>query len=185
MKKMLASLAIFGLFGVFANAVTIDTTKGEAYFIAYKMKAKVAVKGMFNDTKFKFGSKSDSISGALKGASATMDPKSVDTKDKMRNKNITETFFSKMKSPIKVLFKDVKENGDKGSIAAVVSMNGKDVNVPMEYTIKDGKFSATGKIDIQDFPLKDEFAALSARCKPFHAGVTWSEVTIGFDAPTK
>ncbi|WP_180762750.1 YceI family protein [Helicobacter sp. 12S02232-10] len=169
-----------------ANAATIDTTKAETSWTAYKTAQKTAVSGTFKDIQYKFGKKQDSIAGALEGATATIDPMKVDLHDDTKNKNVKDFFFSQFKKGgIKVTFKDVMEGKDQGTILAIVRMNGKSVKVPMQYTITDGKLTAQGVLDIMEFSLNDAFKKLATGCHKLHEGLTWSQVGISFSAPIK
>ncbi|PAF52474.1 YceI family protein [Helicobacter sp. 13S00477-4] len=186
MKKSIASILMIAAFGMLANATTIDTSKAQTTWTAYKTTDKVAVSGTFDNIQYKFGKKNNSISTTLEGATATIDPMKVNLHDDVKNKNVKDFFFSQFKKGgIKVTFKNVMEGKDQGTILAMVKMNEKNVKVPMQYTIKDGKFIATGVLDIMEFALNDAFKKLALGCHDLHEGVTWSQVTITFSAPIK
>ncbi|PAF46435.1 polyisoprenoid-binding protein [Helicobacter sp. 12S02634-8] len=186
MKKTIVGILTLALLGLLANASTLDTTKATTTWTAYKTEAKTPVGGTFDDIKYKFGKKTDSIAGLLEGASATIDPLKVNLGDSVKNKNVKDFFFSHFKKGgIKVTFKNVIEGKDQGTILAVVRMNEKSVKVPMQYTIADGKFTATGVIDILEFALNDAFKKLAVGCHDLHEGLTWSQVAISFSAPIK
>lgn len=186
MKKSIAGILALALFGMVANATTIDTSKATTTWTAYKTAAKVGVNGTFDNIVYKFGKKNDSIASTLEGATATIDPMKVDLNDATKNKNVKNFFFSGFKKGnIKVTFKNVMEGKDQGTILAMVRMNDKTVKVPMTYTIADGKFTATGLLDIMEFGLNDPFKKLATGCHDLHEGMTWSQVTINFSAPIK
>ncbi|PAF42851.1 YceI family protein [Helicobacter sp. 11S02596-1] len=186
MKKSTMSILAIALFGMLANAATIDTKKVETSWTAYKTAQKTPVSGTFNDIQYKFGKKQDSIAATLEGATATIDPMKVELHDATKNKNLQDFFFSQFKNGgIKVTFKNVMEGKDQGTILAMVKMNNKNVKVPMQYTIKDGKLVATGVLDIMEFSLNDAFKKLAVGCHDLHEGLTWSQVAITFSAPIK
>lgn len=187
MKKILMSLLTLALLGVIANATTIDTSKVQTQWTAYKTADKVAVNGTFKDIKYKFGKNTSSIASTLEGATATIDPMKVDLGDPTKNKNVKDFFFSQFKNGgIKVTFKDVMEGKNQGTILASVNMNGKTLKVPMEYTITDNTFNATGILDILEFTnLNNAFKKLATGCHELHEGMTWSQVKINFSAPIK
>ena len=61
-------------------------------------------------------------------------------------------------------------------------MNGKTLDIPLSYEYKNRKLSAKGVIDVFDFAMSDELAALNKACFALHEGKTWSDVAIGIDA---
>lgn len=186
MKKTIVGILALALFGMVANATTIDTSKAQTSWTAYKTATKVGVNGTFDNIVYKFGKKTDSIASTLEGATATIDPMKVNLNDATKNKNVKNFFFSGFKKGgIKVTFKNVMEGKDQGTILAMVKMNEKTVKVPMTYTIADGKFTATGLLDIMEFSLNEPFKKLATGCHDLHEGMTWSQVTINFSAPIK
>lgn len=186
MKGFIVVLLGLITFGISANATTIDTTKVESGWTAYKTVDKVPVGGTFDDIVYKFGKKNDSIASTLEGATATINPMKVNLHDETKNSNMKNYFFSHFKKgSIKVTFQKVMEGKDKGTILAAVKMNGKDVKVPMEYTIVDGKLMAIGTLDLLEFSLNDAFSKLVKGCYDFHEGMTWSQVAIHFSASIK
>ncbi|PAF43840.1 YceI family protein [Helicobacter sp. 11S03491-1] len=184
MKKSIASILAIALFGMIANAATIDTTKVETGWTAYKTANKVGVGGTFDDIAYKFGKKHDSIASTLEGATATIDPMKVNLHNDAKNKNVKNYFFSHFKKGgIKVTFKNVVEGKDQGTILALVKMNERSIKVPMQYSIKDGKFTATGVLDVLEFGLNEAYKQLAVGCHDLHEGMTWSQVSISFSAP--
>lgn len=186
MKGFIVSLLVSVTFGMFANALSIDTTKVESGWTAYKTIDKVAVGGTFDGIAYKFGKKNDSIKSTLEGATATINPMKVNLHDETKNSNMKNFFFSHFKKgDIKVTFKNVMEGKDKGTILAIVAMNNKEVKVPMTYAIAEGKLMATGTLDLSEFSLNDALSKLAKGCYDLHEGVTWSQVAINFSAPLK
>lgn len=182
MKKIIiASILCIG----FCFGLELDTSKLQAYWVGYKFANKTGVKGSFKDIHFKF-SKAKGISGVLTGATATIDPSKVLTGNPQSEKNLTLGFFEKfMGKTIKVKIEKVIEGKDQGTILAKVTMNKKSQLIPMQYTIQDNQFKATGNLDVFAFKLDDAFASLAKVCEKFHQGLTWSQVEIGFTAPIK
>ena len=86
---------------------------------------------------------------------------------------------------IKVTLHDVVEGKDQGTILASVRMNGKTNKVPMEYKIENGVLKARGVLDLSEFKLSEARANLQKAVSDLHEGMTWSQVTIGFEAPIK
>lgn len=184
MKYKALVLGFLSIVGI--HAASIDTSKVNVVWTAYKTPAKAAVSGTFKDIEFKFGKKKDSIATTLEGASATIDPMKVNLNDDVKNANLRDFFFSKFsKKEIKVTLRDVAEGKDQGTILASVKMNGKTNKVPMEYKITNGVLKASGVLDLSEFKLEEARANLQKAVSDLHEGMTWSQVTIGFEAPIK
>lgn len=182
MKLKLLVLGVLSAVGL--NAASIDTSKVSVVWTAYKTPSKVAVSGTFKDIDFKFGKKRDSIASTLEGASASIDPMKVNLNDDVKNANLRDFFFSKFsKKEIKVILRDVLEGKDQGTILASVKMNGKTNKVPMEYKIANGVLKASGVLDLSEFKLDEARANLQKAVYDLHEGITWSQVTISFEAP--
>ena len=92
MKCKALVLGLLSIVGI--HAASIDTSKVNVIWPAYKTPAKVAVSGTFKDIAFKFGKKQDSIAATLEGASATIDPMKVNLNDDVKNANLRDFFFS-------------------------------------------------------------------------------------------
>lgn len=184
MKCKALVLGLLSIVGI--HAASIDTSKVNVVWTAYKTPAKVAVSGTFKDIAFKFGKKQDSIATALEGASATIDPIKVNLNDDVKNANLRDFFFSKFsKKEIKVTLHDVVEGKDQGTILASVRMNGKTNKVPMEYKIENDVLKAHGVLDLSEFKLSEARVNLQKAVSDLHEGMTWSQVTIGFEVPIK
>lgn len=186
MKKFLLSIMALGFFCGFLYATSLDTTQAKVKWTAYKTVQKVPVSGSFTDIQYKF-KKGENISMILEGASASINPLSVDLGDSVKNDNVKNHFFAKFnkQEAIKVTFKNVIEGENQGSILANVKMNGKNVKVPMQYTIKDGVLEAKGILDIMEFGASEAFKSLATLCHDLHNGLTWTQVEISFSAPVQ
>lgn len=193
MKRIIASMV---LLGGMAYAATIDTSKAEVKWTAFKTPAKAAVTGTFDDVKFKFGTpdQNQSIESQLTNATATIDAKKVNLNDEVKNQNVREAFFGKFKkTEIKVTFNKVEEGKDKGTILASVTMNGKTNKVPMQYEVitsgskkqVEKKIVAKGVLDLSVFDAESARANLQKVVAVEHEGLTWPQVEISFEAPVK
>ena len=63
-----------------------------------------------------------------------------------------------------------------------MTLAGKTVKVPMKYDIEDGELEAEGIIDVLDFALSENLAALNKACYALHEGKTWSDVQIEIES---
>lgn len=182
MKKVLfASLLSLS----FCFGVSLDTSKTQAYWTAYKFANKTGVKGTFKDIKFKF-SNGKGISGTLTGATAKAELDKVSTGNPVSEENLTLGFFQKFDGKdIRVKIEQVIEGENQGTIRAKITMNKKTQFVPMQYEIKDNQLVAKGVIDVLSFNLNTALASLAEVCKDLHEGYTWSQVEVGFVVPLK
>ena len=68
-----------------------------------------------------------------------------------------------------------------GTVDVEINMNNTKKIVPMSYISTAGVLTANGVIDVLDFAMNESFAAFAKKCKPFHAGKTWTNVDISFN----
>mgnify|MGYP002469683436 CR=1 FL=1 len=189
MKKIIVGMILAG--GLVYGA-SIDTSKAEVKWTAFKTPAKIGVNGKFDDVQFKFGTpnKTQSLESQLNNATATIDVNKINTADKDRDDTIRTHFFGhfQKKEPIKVTFKEVIEGKNKGTLLANVRMNGKTNKVPMQFEVtsdKNKKLIVKGVIDIGAFGAENARASLQAAVADLHEGLTWSQVEIALEAPLK
>lgn len=186
MKKIFLALTLVGLFGYTLSALSLDTASAKLYFVGAKMEAKVKVPGVIKDASFSFAKTSGSVADIMGKAKVDADFTSKDTKDKLRNNNIKRTFETKLKSA-KIHAEVSKITGDDsaGEIVAKVTFNGVTKDIPLKYTLADGKFKASGMIDMsKDFNLNDSYITLSTdkMIQGLHGKKTWTEVEVGIEA---
>lgn len=182
MKKVLfASLLSLS----FCFGASLDTSKTQAYWAAFKYANKTAVKGTFKDIQFKFSNGND-IRGELLGATAKIDVSKVSTGNPLSEENLTNGFFQKFNGKdIRVKIEQVIEGENQGTILARITMNKKSQLVPMQYEIKDNQLAAKGVIDVLSFKLDGALESLAKVCYDLHEGYTWSQVEVGFIIPLK
>jgi polyisoprenoid-binding protein YceI len=179
MKKIIGKLLLAST--MISSVYAYDASNVEVNFTGFKLQNKVAVPGTFSKTTLDIKNNTDFIK-FLSSANVTIDVESIDTKMKMRNNNIKSTLF-KVANIKEINAKVVKVMGDdmKGTVDIEIDMNNTKKIIPMTYMTKDGVLTAKGAIDVLDFAMNESFAAFAAKCKPFHANKTWSNVDISFN----
>ena len=179
MKKIIGNLLLAST--MISSVYAYDASKIEVGFTGYKMKIKVPVPGTFTKTTLDIKKNAD-FEKFLTSANVTIDVDSIDTKMKMRNNNIKSTLF-KVANIKEINAKVVKVMGDdmQGTVDIEIDMNNTKKIIPMMYITKDDVLTAKGAIDILDFAMNESFAAFAKKCKPFHAGMTWTNVDISFN----
>lgn len=178
MKSLFFSIALLLSANVFSNYChSFKQTK--VSWVAFKTPAKAGVKGSL--PAFSIKAKSNTgIKDILKSASINIDTTKVATGNKGRDGKIAKFFFSTMSGGKKIDAK-VKKLTNK-VMTLTITMNGVTKDVPMSYELKGKKFKAKGFIDVLDFGLSDELAAINKACKALHEGKTWADVEIHLES---
>lgn len=147
---------------------------------AFKTPLKVGVGGTFKKVTFDSKLEGSSIKSIVEKAKFTVDSSTVFTKNPGRDVKIAKFFFSTMDNGSKIVGEVVKFK--KKTVVVKFMMNGKSVEVPMNYKIANNQLKASGTIDVLDFSMNDELAALNKACFAKHEGKTWNDVDIEISA---
>ncbi|MBT0881362.1 MULTISPECIES: hypothetical protein [unclassified Campylobacter] len=189
MKKIFSSIIATAILGSSAYAITIDEASVKAHFVGFKMTKKLGVPGVIDDAKFEFSKTSGSVVDILNGTKASMDFANENTKDKIRENNIHRTYIANLKnSKIEASLKDVKGDETSGSATGVITFNDITKEIPMTYSVTDGKLVVKGVINMNtDFNTTEAFTALSTdkQISALHGKKTHEEVEIYFDVDVK
>lgn len=148
---------------------------------AYKTPAKAGVNGTFKKIKISQPKTAKSIGAMMSQTSFEIDTKSVSTKNPARDKKIADNFFNfSNKSKIVGKFISMKNK----VLMTEITMNGVTKTIPMALTLneKQKTFVAMGHIDVFDFILNDQLAAINKACFKLHSGKTWSDVALKLEA---
>jgi polyisoprenoid-binding protein YceI len=182
MKKVLLSSAL--LFGLVSSLSAYELNgKLGVKWTGFKTEKKAPVSGSFNDIKIQISSSKDLLT-FLKSAKVTIVSDSFESKNPVRNKNITSTLFSLASSKIiKGSITKVDESMKK--LILKVTMNEVSKDIPMNYRLEDGNIVAEGVLDILDFDMKSSFMAFAKKCAAFHQNKSYSDVNIEFTLPYK
>ena len=145
-------------------------------WIAFKTPKKIGVKGTFEKLGVKNFTKTQSFGNMLKGLTFNIDTNSINTSDPARDKKIYSNFFKTMNSGDKISGRVL--NYKRKVLTLAVKMNGKEIEVPLLMDKEKLIFTATGHIDILDFAMGGNLAAINKACSELHEGKTWSDVTV-------
>lgn len=181
MKKFLGLASV--VLVSYLHAVTFDTQSLKTSFEGYKTKDMVNVEGSFKNVKYQFGKNTKSLSGILKGATATIMPSKVDMGDETITNNIANVFFRTLnqKGNIVVSFKDVVEGENKGVITAKITIGGEATIIPLSYTINGDMFEAVGQLDLHAFKNGKHALAALSKAAPGHGNMSWPLVNVKFE----
>lgn len=184
MKKVLLSSLVSIMLLSQLNAYELNGDL-DVKWTGFKTDMKVGVSGGFKDIKLTIN-KSDDFKRFLQSAQVNIDALSLDSKMPFRDKNITSTLFS-LDSAKKIEAKIVEVNGDanKGTLVLDLTMNQVSKKINMDYSVKDSKLIAQGRIEIFDFALDGSFREFAKKCVAYHQNKTFSDVDISFTLPFK
>jgi len=178
---ILKSLLIGSLLSI--KALAYEASQVTVKFVGYKSKAKTGVDGKFDKVKLDIV-KHDNFKTFLTSSKVTIDSSSVNTNIKFRDTNINTTLFKPASlKEITAMIKKVNGDMAKGTLDVEIIMNKVSKTISMPYTNDNNTLRAKGSIDVLDFAMNNSYAAFAAKCKPFHAGKSWSDVAISFELP--
>ena len=183
MKSLFAlGLLVFSLAAMAGTDIcTFDFSKDSSTlsWTAFKTPKKVGVKAKFSEFTVK-SKKSASIDDLLTSATIEVNSQSVDSGDKGRDVKIMSFFFKKMLKGTKILGKVLKSSENK--VQVEFKMNGVTKNIEMVTKFDDAAATLTlsGKMDVLEFGMKDNLAAITKACYEKHEGVTWPDVELEF-----
>lgn len=144
---------------------------------AFKTPKKVGVGAKFSD--FTVTAKnSKSINDLLASASFDVNSQSVDSGDKARDVKIMQFFFKKMLKGTKITGKVLKVTDDMADVELNLNGTTKTISMSSKFDEATSKLTLKGAIDVLDFGMKDNLAALTKACMEKHEGVTWPNVDL-------
>lgn len=180
-KVLLASVLSLGLL-TSLNAYELNGDLGVKW-TGFKTEKKAPVSGTFNTIILDIRS-SEYLSTFLKSSMVMIDTSSLESKNSVRNTNITSTLFALATArTIKGSIVEVNESEKKLTLA--LTMNQLSKKVPMMYEIVDNKIIAKGTIDVLDFDMKSSYLAFAQKCAALHNNKSFSDVNIEFTIPYK
>ncbi len=150
---------------------------------AFKTKKKVGVGGSFTNLDLIARAAQKDLDATLLGQEISIETTSISTKNPARDKKIAKFFFSTMKSGTTITGKVTKVTKD--IISIELSFNEKSKVIDFKRSVNKGVLSAKATIDVLDFGMNRELAALNKACFALHEGKTWSDVNIEITANLK
>lgn len=181
--KLLTTLCLLTSLSAFAHHECdySATTKNKTLsWTAYKTPAKAGVKGKF--TRFAINAtKAKSFNELLKSANFSIDSTSVDTGDKARDAKIVQFFFKSM-TVKSIIGKVLRIDNNKAQVE--FTMNGKTAAIEMAVNYDEAKNNVviSGVVDVLNFAMEKNLAALTKACMEKHEGKTWSDVNVEISA---
>lgn len=187
MKKILKSVVVASIFAVGLNAATIDTNTLKLEFEGYKTSEMAGVTGTFKDIKYTFGKDLSNIKGVFTGAVAIIKPQNVDMGADPITNNVKNAFFGNFipSGDIRVSIIDVVEGENVGLLSAKIKIGKESSIIPLTYTIKDGKFTASGQLNLNAFTHANKALRELSKAAAGHQNISWPVVDITLNADVK
>ena len=194
MTKILLSLAtVFSL--TYAEdtkptgCVLVQPSNMSVNWKAYKTLGKIGVGGTFTSVTYTAHAlEGKNFRELFVGSKVNIDLSKIDTGNPARDETLVKNFFSLLKGKtiegeiVDIQKTDKHEKGKPrtGVVSVKLTMNEKTLTIPMKYFYNEGKFDASGDIDLMDFAAGDALASINKSCFDLHKGKTWSDVSISF-----
>ncbi len=187
--KILLSVAVLGLsFSAFAKPqiCSFDYQKegSTLSWTAFKTPKKVGVAAKFSD--FTITAKNaKSTDDLLASASFEINSQSIDSGDKGRDMKIAQFFFKNMLKGTKISGKVLKVSNNVADVEMTMNGATKVISMTSKFDEASSKLIVKGALDVLEFGMKDNLAAITKACYEKHEGVTWPNVDLELSAAVK
>ncbi len=194
MKKILLLMAFWASLSYGNGCVLVQADDINVTWKAYKTFEKLGVAGSFTAVEYTPNKKEGkNFRELFVGSKVKIDPLKIDTHNAGRDKTLAEHFFAKLagkaiEGEIVNIQADLAKEGKRvyhGRVDVNITMNSKQLTIPMHYNYHEGIFEATGTIDLFDFSVNKALSSINKSCFVLHKGKTWNDVTIGFRTTVK
>ena len=187
--KILLSVAVLGLtFSAFAKPqiCSFDYQKEGSTlgWTAFKTPKKVGVGAKFSD--FTITAKNaKSTDDLLASATFEVNSQSIDSGDKGRDMKIAQFFFKNMLKGTKISGKVLKVSNNVADVEMTMNGATKVISMTSKFDEASSKLIVKGALDVLEFGMKDNLAAITKACYEKHEGVTWPNVDLELSAAVK
>lgn len=152
-------------------------------FGGFKTTEKKEVKGVFNDFTIDSTVIADTPEEIFANAVFSVTVRSIETKDKGRNRRIRDEYFGNMASTRSITGKVISFDKDSSKVNVELTLNEITNPVALDYTVSGDSINLSGNIDILDFDGSGALKALNEVCEVLHKGSdgvskTWSDVNL-------
>jgi polyisoprenoid-binding protein YceI len=177
MKYLLLILSLISL-STFSKDCKWTADKGNINleWTAYKTPAKAGVEGRFKELGVEKDLSADSLKGLLEGIEFNIDTASTRTKNTARDANIVKHFFQQVAGGLMIKGKTSKYENK--VLTVDLTMNEKNLALPLKVERSDKKIVATGVLDLFDLNLGKALSSINKACYKLHQGKTWNDVAI-------
>jgi hypothetical protein len=152
-----------------------DNATTKFYWEAYKHTAQNPVNGQIEGVEVTINSETgNTVAELINGASFSLMTNTVNSKDAVRDKKISEIFFGAMANT-DAITGTVAVNLDKASALSgdgtiTLKMNDVEKELPMAYKVEGEEVTISANVDFNDWDGADALATLNAACEEKHTG---------------
>jgi hypothetical protein len=169
------------------SCVELNKKEVEVRWTAFKTPAKIGVSGVLKKIILKGPTQAKTIEELLQKTSFRLmtDKTSLNSQNPARDAKIAKVFFSTLANKGEISGDIQKLTKKKKMLNLNLNLNGVKKTLPLRLTIKDNTVTAYGFIDILDYSMGKQLAALNKACFAKHEGKTWSDVEVQLTASFK
>lgn len=170
-----AIIALFSMNVMAESCFQITQKDIELKWTAFKTPSKAGVGGTFSKIQLSGELKGKTIANVVEKTTFEIDAKSVNTNNPERDGKLVANIFNTIKGK-KIAGKFTKMAKD--TLTVQITMNGVTKEVPMSFKLNNNAIMANGYIDMFDFTMQPQVAAINKACYELHEGKTWSDVAL-------
>ena len=162
------------------DTYSLDTKSAVIGWTAYKTTAKKPVKGEFK--KVTFATKpAESEIAVINGSEFSIPVSSIFSNNEKRDTKLQKFFFDVMDNTSLLTGKITIKDKSTGNLT--ILMNGISNSLSFNFTLKDGLFTLTGTMNLDQWNGQSAIVSLNKACNELHTGddgisKTWSDVQI-------
>ena len=167
---------------------SIKTAQTDIEFTAFKMTAKLGVKGWFKKIHILSGGEGTSIKEAIHQCQFSIPVHSLFTNDEGRDYKIKTFFFGKMEDTAFLSGQLFLEDDSLGY--AIIKMNNISNKLPFTYKVTNKTFNLKADMNIDRWFVQEALSSLNFVCKDLHKGPdgisrTWPDVDLNITVDFK
>ena len=163
----------------------IDAESISLNWIAYKTTAKVGVSGEFGKVNVTASELADVKEKAINNVSFSVPVTSLFSNNTIRDNKLVNLFFGVMDKTefISGTFHSHEVNMEEGKGVMDLTMNGKTVDLPYNYSLKGDSMFISATLNVMEWNGQEAMDSLNVACYDLHKGAdgiskTWNEVDI-------
>lgn len=165
-----------------------DPQKTYVKWQAFKLENRVPVTGFFKKFEVHGKKKGINIEDIFGGANFTIDTRSTETNNEVRNKKIVEHFFAQMLETTNIIGKFSNLQSESKKVDLELTLNGNKGVITLPYTITGNTLTLKGLLSRElfaQFKMEKSLQALHEACKVHHGEKIWSEFNIFLESTFK
>lgn len=163
---------------------SIDPSTTQLEWTSYKHNEKTPVGGVFDMMELSNTVVSEKPVETFKNATISINTRSVNSKNEVRDEKIKNSFFGTMDKTDFLTGKIVSLEGEEnGSAVISITMNGVEKEQDFKWKIDEGKVEFKTELNVEDWSAKPSLDSLNLVCEDLHKGADgvsklWSTVEV-------